>query len=106
MRRSLRPNIQKSYTNTCGAPAPQGTLHSPVTIPKKPLAVKKAKQVVGGILCNTISGERQTAGAVSLLFHSFLHSATGCSSGAVVVEMEGSLFYALNAKSFHSVLTV
>jgi len=106
MRCSDRPNVKKSYKNTCGTPAPKGTLHCPATIPKKSAAVKKMSMaVVGRTLHWTKIGERQTVRAVSHL-SSFPHFAKGCSSGAVAVEMEGLLFCALNAKSFHFVLGV
>jgi len=76
------------------------------TIPKKSAAVKKMSMaVVGRTLHWTKIGERQTVRAVSHL-SSFPHFAKGCSSGAVAVEMEGLLFCALNAKSFHFVLSV
>src|SRR6266545_5626952 len=105
MRRSDRPNVKKSDKNTCGAPAPKGTLYGPATIPKKLAAVKKMSMAVGGTLHWTKSGGMQTVRAVSHL-SSFSHLAKGCFSGAVAVEMEGLLFCALNAKSFHFVLSV
>lgn len=61
------PNVKKTYKNTCGAPAPEGILYFPATIPAKSVAVKKISKtaVAGGILSYRASGERLTAGAVS-----------------------------------------
>ena len=74
-RRSDRPNVTKSYTNTCGAPAPRTQIHLSHPVPKKSVTKKSVtkKSVTsdnptdGGNLTYTVSGERLTPGAVSCI---------------------------------------
>jgi hypothetical protein len=64
-RRSLRPNVAKSYRNTCGAPAPRGEIQQPAsTATNKPVTQKKL-EITGGNLIYTRCGEALSPGAVS-----------------------------------------
>jgi hypothetical protein len=63
-RRSLRPNVAKSYKNTCGASAPRGEIQQPAsTATTKPVTQKKLP-VTGGNLTYTRCGEDLSPGAV------------------------------------------
>ena len=69
-RRSDRPNVTKSYTNTCGAPAPRTQIHLSHPVPKKSVTKKSVTSdnpTDGGNLTYTVSGERLTPGAVSCI---------------------------------------
>jgi hypothetical protein len=73
--RSLRPNVKKSYKNTCGAEAPQTSLlqRRSTTISTKGKGKKAAKPTNTETLLYTQSGNRLPLGAVSIVISSFIY---------------------------------
>ena len=76
--RVLRPNVKKSYKNTCGAPAPRTSLHQDHSNTTKNTTMNKkaAKPTNTQTLLYTTSGDRLPLGAVSslVLFSLFIFS--------------------------------
>lgn len=71
--RILRPNVKKSYKNTCGAPAPRTSLlqdHSTTTT-NFTMDKKAAKPTNTETLLYTTSGNRLPLGAVSSFIFPF-----------------------------------
>jgi len=68
-RRSSRPNVTKSYKNSCGASAPRGIIQQPADTSSK-ISVPQPKKVkmTGGILTCTKFGEALDVGAVNCFY--------------------------------------
>jgi hypothetical protein len=66
-RRTSRPNVTKSYKNSCGAPAPRGFIQPASGTSSKSVTVKKKLRITGGNLAYTRLGEALSPGSVSYI---------------------------------------
>lgn len=107
-RRTPRPNVTKSYKNTCGAPAPKASLKkgsNPTGVKSASAKSKKTSSSihVGGDLVYTIKGSTLSPGSVSVFVPFDLLAninEINCDSGAVAAEMGELSFFVQPAKSF------
>lgn len=104
---TLRPrNIQISYKNACGAPAPQSSLLKNSSNSTKNSRGKKALKITNTeSLFYTHAGDRISSGVVSHFFFFFLFFSLiiYLYSGAVAVEMVARLLFVPLATRIHFV---